>query len=247
MWVGYGSPFVDMYETGETYGRQSIDQPTMKTWVTRFDKEGLSVMIHAVGDQAVRNSIHSVAAARRANGPGGPRHHIGHNTFVHADDRARAVDLNVVLEVSPANTWYPSSYTPSFIKLLGKDRVGQMVPVGEMHRHGGRVVYGSDWDNVPEPDPWIALETLVTRVNPDKPKLGALAPEQAVDLATALQILTINGAHTLDREQQTGSITVGKDADLIVLDRNLFKIPSDQIHETKVLRTILRGKTVHKK
>lgn len=54
VWIGYGSPFIDMYETGESYGRQSIDQPTMKTWVTRFDKEGLKVMIHAVGDQAVR-------------------------------------------------------------------------------------------------------------------------------------------------------------------------------------------------
>ncbi len=139
VWIGYGSPFIDMYETGETYGRQSIDQPTMKTWVTRFDKEGLKVMIHAVGDQAVRNCLNSFAAARRANGPAGPRHHLAHNTFVHPDDRARAKDLNVVLEVSPANTWYPSSYSPSFVELLGAERVEQMVPVGELVRDGATV------------------------------------------------------------------------------------------------------------
>jgi len=101
VWLGYGSPFIDMYETGETYGRQSIDQPTMKTWVTRFDKEGLKVMIHAVGDQAVRNALNAFKVARQANGPGGPRHHLGHNTFVHPEDRARAAELNIVSEVSP--------------------------------------------------------------------------------------------------------------------------------------------------
>jgi hypothetical protein len=86
VWLGYGSPFIDMYETGETYGRQSIDLPTMSTWVTRFDKEGLKVMIHAVGDLAVRNSLNAIEAARKANGDLGPRHHVGHNTFVHAED-----------------------------------------------------------------------------------------------------------------------------------------------------------------
>jgi predicted amidohydrolase YtcJ len=245
VWIGYGSPFIDMYETGETYGRQSIDQPTMKTWVTRFDKEGLKVMIHAVGDQAVRNCLNSFAAARRANGPAGPRHHLGHNTFVHPDDRARAKDLNVVLEVSPANTWYPSSYLPSFVELLGPARVSQMVPIGELARNGAILAYGSDWDNVPEPDPWLGLETLVTRVNPDQPELGVLGPDQRVDLETAIEIVTINGAHTMELEKVTGSIEVGKDADMIVLDRNLFKIPVEKIHETKVLRTVLKGKTVY--
>lgn len=245
IWLGYGSPFVDLYETGETYGRQSIDQPTLKTWVTRFDKQSLSVMIHAVGDQAVRNCLNSFAAARRANGPFGPRHHLGHNTFVHPDDRARAKDLNIVLEVSPANTWYPSTYSPGFVELLGSDRVRSMVPVGEMTRNGGMVVYGSDWDNVPEPDPWVGLQTLVTRVNPRQPELGVLGPDQRVELATAIEILTINGAHALGLEDVTGSIEVGKDADMIVLDQNLFEIDRDEIIETKVLRTVLKGRTVH--
>ena len=245
VWIGYGSPMIDMYETGETYGRQSIDQPTMKTWVTRFDKEGLSVMIHAVGDQAVRNSLNSVAAARRANGPNGPRHHVGHNTFVHAEDRARANDLNLVREVSPANTWYPSSYSPSFIELLGKERVSQMVPVAELVKGGATVVYGSDWDNVPEPDPWLAMQTLVTRTNPDKPKLGVLGPPEKVDLATAIRILTLNGAHALGLEKTTGSIEVGKDADMIVINHDLFSIPVDQIIKTQVQRTLLKGKTVY--
>ena len=247
VWLGYGSPFIDMYETGETYGRQSIDQPTLSTWVTRFDKEGLAVMIHSVGDGAVRNSLNAIEAARKANGDLGPRHHIAHNTFVHNEDMSRARDLDTVLEVSPANVWYPSSYTPSFVELLGQRRVRNMVPIGALHRLGNVISYGSDWDNVPEPDPWLALQTMVTRQNPDRPELGILGPEQRVDLETALEFITIGGAKTMKLEDQTGSIEVGKDADLIVLDRNLFDIPAEQIGQTQVVQTLLKGNTVYKR
>lgn len=246
VWIGYGSPFIEAYSDGSgQFGRQSIDRPTLSTWVTKFDKEGLKVMMHAVGDLAVQNGLNAVAAARKTNGPDGPRHHLGHNTFVHAEDIATAAELNVSREVSPANTWYPSSYSPSFVALLGADRVGNMVPVGDMQKEGGHVSYGSDWDNVPEPDPWMALQTLITRINPASPEQGVLAPQQRVDLLTALEIMTINGARLMELEDVTGSIEVGKDADLIVIDQDLFDIPADKIINTKVLRTVLQGKTVY--
>jgi hypothetical protein len=120
-----------------------------------------------------------------------------------------------------------------------------MVPVGELVRDGAMVTYGSDWDNVPEPNPWEGVQTLVTRSNPKKPDLGVLGPDQRVDLETALQIVTINGAHAMELEKVTGSIEVGKDADLIVLKKNLFKIPVEKIIDTKVERTVLKGKTVY--
>jgi predicted amidohydrolase YtcJ len=245
VWVGYGSPFIDMYETGETYGRQSIDQPTLKTWVTRFDKNGLKVMIHSVGDQAVRNALNAIESARKANGPDGPRHHVAHNTFVHKEDIQRAKNMNVISEVSPANTWYPSNYTPSFIKLLGKHRVNHMVPIKQLAQNDGTVAYGSDWDNVPEPNPWLAMQTMITRQNPNQPELGVLAIDQRINLDTAMRIFTINGAKLMELENETGSIEVGKDADMIVLDKNLYSIDSDKIIDTKVLRTILKGKTIH--
>jgi predicted amidohydrolase YtcJ len=247
VWIGYGSPFIDQYSDGSgNFGRQSIDLPTLSTWVTRFDKEGLKVMMHAVGDLAVRNGLNAVAAARRANGPGGPRHHLGHNTFVHAEDIATANELNVSREVSPANTWYPSSYSPGFVELLG-DRVANMVPIGGMQDGGGHVTYGSDWDNVPEPDPWMAMQTLITRMNPEHPEQGVLGPQQRVDLLTALEIMTINGARAMELEDVTGSIMVGKDADMVVIDQNLFEIPADEIIKTRVSRTVLKGKTVYER
>jgi hypothetical protein len=166
---------------------------------------------------------------------------------VHAEDIATAKELNVVREVSPANTWYPSSYSPGFVALLGTDRVANMVPIGAMDSAGGRVTYGSDWDNVPEPDPWLGMQTLITRANPEHPEQGILGPAQRVDLLTALEIMTINGARAMELEDVTGSIEVGKDADLIVINQNLFEIPADKIINTRVLRTMLKGKTVYEK
>lgn len=85
----------------------------------------------------------------------------------------------------------------------------------------------------------------MTGQNPDAPELGVLGPDQRVDLETAMEIVTINGAHKMGLENVVGSIEVGKDADMIVLDENLFEVPVEKTHETKVLRTFLPGDTVY--
>ena len=107
------------------------------------------------------------------------------------------------------------------------------------------VSYGSDWDNIPEPDPWFALEGMVTRQYPGKPEYGQLNPDERLDIETAIQIFTRNGAMALSKEDETGSIEPGKSADFIVINQNLLEIPPQKIHETKVLKTVLRGHTVY--
>ena len=91
------------------------------------------------------------------------------------------------------------------------------------------------------------MEAAITRRNPAQPQLGQLAPNQAIDLATAIEVFTINGAYNLVFEDVTGSIEVGKSADFIILNQNLFKVPASDIHKTKVLRTVLQGKTVYQR
>ncbi len=86
---------------------------------------------------------------------------------------------------------------------------------------------------------------MVTRSDPDGERPGRFRPEEAVDLATAIQIFTINGAHAMRLEQETGSIEVGKLADMIVLDRNLFEIALADISETRVLLTLIDGRIVY--
>ena len=109
---------------------------------------------------------------------------------------------------------------------------------------GVTVSFGSDWPaGTPDADPWRGLEAMITRMDPmtnSGDKLG-----EGIDLKTGIQILTINGAMAMMHEDEAGSIEVGKHADMILLDRNLFEIPATDISEVKVLRTVFAGKPVY--
>ncbi|WNG40671.1 amidohydrolase family protein [Archangium violaceum] len=183
-------------------------------------------------------------AARRANGASGRRHVIAHTFSVDPADMGRAQKLNVVFENSPPVVLFPNDLTADTVGLIGRQRVRAIAPIRSLLAAGETVGYGSDWDNIPEPNPWLALQVMITRQNPSAPDRGFLARSEAVDLITGLEILTINGAYGLGLENRTGSIEIGKDADLIVLNQDLLKVPVGDIHKTRVLRTVLRGKTV---
>jgi predicted amidohydrolase YtcJ len=95
------------------------------------------------------------------------------------------------------------------------------------------------------PDPWFGLEGMVTRRNPKGGYPGALWPEQALDLATVIEIYTVNPARAMGLGALAGSIEVGKSADLIVLDRNLFECAPDDLADTRVLSTYFEGRLVY--
>jgi len=111
---------------------------------------------------------------------------------------------------------------------------------------GAVVSYGSDWDNIPEPDPWFAMEGMVTRQYPGRPELGRLNPDERLDVETVIEIFTRNGIMAMEKEDEAGTIEAGKSADFIVINQNILEVPVEKIHQTKVLRTVLRGKTVYK-
>jgi predicted amidohydrolase YtcJ len=104
---------------------------------------------------------------------------------------------------------------------------------------------GSDWP-VSSMNPLEAIQIALTRQDLASPKGPALVAEEAVDLDTILAAYTINGAYANGQDKETGSIQVGKAADLIVIDRDLFKIRREEIHRAKVVLTLLDGKTVYR-
>ncbi len=243
-----GAPMIDRYATAPTFGTPSIDESTFSTWMLRFDSEGLKVMAHATGSLSVRHWLNAVEAVRRANGKG-PRHHLAHSVFIYPEevDRFNFERSNFVAEVSPYQLWVPdptANYTwPS---LIGRDRFEVIfTPLKTIIDAGAVVAYGSDWDNIPEPDPWFAMEGMVTRQYPGKPEFGRLNPDERVDVETAIQIFTRNGAILMEKEKETGTIESGKSADFIVIDQNLLEIPPQDIHKTKVLKAVLQGHTVY--
>ena len=228
-------------------GEPLHDSATLAEDVTNFDAQGLTVKMHAVGDGALRQGLDAIEAARAANGPSGLRHEISHAGIMHADDIDRFGELGAIPELAPI-LWYP---VPGVVEAqtaaIGRERAEFSFPIRSLVESGAEPAFGSDWPAVvPTPNPWPGVEALLTRQDPylEDPQ-ETKWPEQAVDLETALKIVTINGARALKVEDVAGSIEVGKSADLIVLDRNLFEIPASDIADTQVLTTIFEGRAVH--
>ena len=226
-------------------GYLTIEPAQLTEDVVKMDAQGLTVKIHATGDRSVRVALDAFEAARKANPSARLRHEISHAEMISPEDMPRFKALNVTAEMSPI-LWYPSPLHAAMEGVLGLERAGRFWPVKSFVDSGALVIYGSDWPSVvPSPSPWPGIEAMVTRRDPYAVNPGVLNAPEAVDLATALRIFTRNGAEALYTQDSTGSIEPGKSADFIVLDHNLFDIPPEQIGDTKVLRTVFRGRTVH--
>jgi predicted amidohydrolase YtcJ len=124
--------------------------------------------------------------------------------------------------------------------------LGRIWPLRELHQAGVPIAAGCDWPAAVErPDPWLSIQTMITRRNPDPAFPGTLAADQALDLPTALRAHTVQPARAMGLAGDTGMLRAGLSADFVALDRHLFQIPADQIHRTRVLRTWFAGELVH--
>jgi hypothetical protein len=245
---GHGAPYIEPYIDEPTFGEQGIDEPTLSRWIMKFDAAGLQTMTHSFGDMSLRHWVNAIEATRKHNGSAEIRHHLAHAANTHPTDLPRLAALeNITVEASPYQVWIPDpGFTGPWYDLLGYERMNDTYGIiGSWVRSGITVSYGSDWDNVPEPDPWMAMEGMITRRFPGHPEKGAFNQAERIDVTTAIRVFTINGAINMMVEDVTGSIEVGKSADFIVINQNLLEIPVERIHETKVLQTVLQGKTVY--
>jgi predicted amidohydrolase YtcJ len=201
------------------------------------------VKFHAAGDAAVHAALNAIEAARQANGHTGLLHNPGHNSFVQMSDIPRVRQLGAAIEFSPY-IWFRSPIIEDIQKAVKPDLMRRWIPIKDALDAGALAVAGSDWAVVPSVNPWIALETMVTRQMPG----GAGAPlgeQERITLHQAVEMFTINSARQAYAADRLGSIEVGKLADLIVIDRNIFEVPITMVHETRVLMTIIDGEIVY--
>ncbi len=212
--------------------------------VVDFDARGLTVKMHAAGDAAVRAGLDAIAAARKANGHTGLFHNVSHNSFIQESDLARAAGIQATFEMSPY-IWYQNPIIPAIARAVGPERMQRWTPVKGAIDSGALVVPGSDWAVVPSVNPWIAIETLVTRLPPGVKAGKPLGAAERITLEQALQLFTVNGARAMNHADRTGRIERGLLADLVVIDRNPFEIPVSEIHAIKVLRTYINGELVY--
>ncbi len=242
----YTAALLEPYEPSAAFGEdwrgKLMHSPeNLAADVIALDAEGLTVMIHATGDRSLRVALDAFAAARKANGDSGLIHAVSHAARIHADDIPRFAELNVAAEMCPI-LWYPIPGLDweSFLGPGGS----RNWPVKSLTEAGALVIYGSDWPVVPTPNPWPGIESMMTRSDPAGTSDETLWSEQAVDLGTVLRIFTINGAVANKVGDSSGSLEIGKDADFIVLDRNVFEVPISDVGETQVLLSVVGGKTV---
>jgi predicted amidohydrolase YtcJ len=159
-------------------------------------------------------------------------------------DLKRGRQLGVTFEFS-AYLYYWNGVTRDYLKAIGPQRFMRYKPVREAIDAGANVVEGSDWPVSPAPNPWIAIETLITRKKPGGSNDPPLAPNEAITMKEAIDIYTVNAAKQFGNSDRVGSIKPGLFADLIVLDRNPFKIPITTVHDTKVETAIINGEIVY--
>lgn len=230
-------------------GLVMIQQQRLNELVVEMDKAGFQMHFHADGDAALRLCLDAIELALKTNGKADNRHHIAHLELVHPDDIPRFRELDVVANVQPI--WSTSkSYISDLINVkIGEERKRWLEINKTFLDQGITVAYGSDW-YVTTPKPVELIEAAVTRIRPalslkEKRNSTPLLPDENVNVADALISYTINGAYVNHQEKTTGSLEVGKLADIVVLDKNLFDVEPVRISETNVVLTFMDGKLVY--
>jgi len=232
-------------------GMSFVDPEPLKASVTRLDAEGFQVHIHAIGERAVREALDALEAARGANGANDHRHHIAHVQVIHPDDIPRFHELGVVANAQPLWATLEGQMVNLTIPFLGPERSGWQYPFASLVRSGARLAFGSDW-SVSSPNPMWEMAIAVHRREPrryadmvgERATKETFLPDERIDLATAIHAFTMGSAYVNHLDHATGSIEVGKEADLVVVDRNLFDLSLDELADAKVQLTMVAGAPV---
>ena len=215
-------------------GLNYIDETRMTTLIKTLEQTGYDFFIHAIGDRGITESLNAIEAARTANGDLGRRHRLTHLEIMKPTDYPRFAALKVLADVQVTGDFTNPNHWHDNDQLIGAERSNNLVPLKSLHNEGATITLSSDW-NVSSLSPFVGIQNSLTR-----------APQELPDVATAIKAYTINGAFTMRQETVTGSLELGKYADLIMVDRDLFTIPTNQIKHTKVIFTWLAGNEVYK-
>jgi predicted amidohydrolase YtcJ len=222
-------------------GMDFIEPELLKEIVTQLDRRGFSCHFHAIGDGAVRNGLDAVEAARLANGWTHARHNICHLQVVHPHDVPRFRRLGVSANAQALWAQDGADQIELTKPYLGDLRSSWQYPFGSLLRSGATLAMGSDW-GVSTADVMAQIDTAVTRLNHDEPELPPLNPDERISFLDALTGFTAGSAFVNQREDISGTLAVGRLADLVVLDRDpLMNWP---IREASVAMSVIDGRVV---
>jgi predicted amidohydrolase YtcJ len=230
---------LDPYKNSGQRGELLLDPRHFGELVSAADARGWLVHVHAIGDRAVRETLNGIEQARRDRHSGIP-HSITHLQMVNPKEFERFKELDVIASMQ----LYWASADESNIDLV-KPYVNAMAfmhtyPAHSLLKHGATIAGASDWP-ITTPDPWKAIYQAVSRKGPK----GVLNADEAIDRQAMFQAYTLNAARAMRLEQQIGSLKVGKQADMIVLDRDVLSVEPEALRDTKVMQTWFGGRQIY--
>jgi len=227
-------------------GEPIWDPEILNYTAVALDKEQVQIHVHVIGDAAAHITLDALEQARVLNGKRDSRHLVTHLQLVEPEDIQRFKQLDVVGVPQPFWFKIDEYYQELALPYLGKERADLQYPMKSFIDAGVVMASASDFPVTIPFDPFIAIQLGMMRASIGEPSSEVLWPEERVGLEDMIQSFTYNGAYANFIEKETGSIEVGKCADLIVLNQNLFKIPVNEIAKTRVLITLVDGKEVYR-
>jgi predicted amidohydrolase YtcJ len=217
-------------------GMKYFDTTRMEKYLRElqsFDAgKGFDFNIHTIGDQGVRDSLTAIQQTLPfQDSTRFARHRLTHVEMVNASDIPRFAALGVTADFQVAGYFTLPSHRAHNDALIGPEKANNTIPVKSLWESGASVTLSSDWD-VSNLNPFIGIQHATQRGH------------QAVSVKIAVEMYTINAAYAMRQEDRVGSLVPGKEADFIVVNKNIFVIPTSQISETTVLQTVVKGKEV---
>jgi predicted amidohydrolase YtcJ len=234
-------PYLDRPGFG---GQPNLDADHLRALVRRLAAAGFHVHVHAIGDRAIRETLDAMEAAAPEAAGRDLRFQVAHAQLIRPEDVKRFRPLGVIANFQPLWAWADPYMKDLTWPTLRRELWAYMYPIRSVARSGAVLAFGSDW-SVSSLNPLEGVQVAVTRQSPDEEPVEAMQPEEAIDLPEALAAYTIGAAYAMGLEKETGSIEVGKRADLVVLEDNLFDVPARRLGKTRVLLTLLDGEPVY--
>lgn len=213
--------------------------------VALYDREGFQILLHAIGDKAIRMALDAYERAARTNGTSGRRHRVEHIEVPTRADIARFAPLGVIastqaLFASPDQNTF-DVYAPT----LGPDRASRAMAFRSLDEAGAVQAFGSD-------SPVFSMEVLrgiycaATRMTPEGTPAGGWQPQERISAEAALRHFTRDAAYASFEEERKGTLGAGRLADLVVLSDDILAIPPPQILKTRVLLTVMGGRDTYR-
>jgi len=215
----------------------------MRSRLVQADKAAQQICMHAIGDRAISMTLDLFGDVEAANGPRDRRFRIEHSQHVAPGDFSRYAALNVIASVQPYHAIDDGRWAE---KRIGPDRIKTTYAFREFLDHKVRLAIGTDWPVAPL-DPVLGLHAAVTRATLDGKNPGGWVPAQKITLAEAIEAYTMGAAYAEFQEQDKGSITAGKLADLSILGTDPFAVEPPGLRDLKVDMTIVGGRVVYER